>query len=119
MGGRLLGRGPYDALKSTGIDKVRTDSLLQMIRVYDHRMPRSAEFIRSASERVSSAAPLHQSLLASQLEAGPDATIQLTQVLANDRSRLDSVTPEMIGIRRAAIQEAQSRWGRWWRILSG
>jgi hypothetical protein len=103
-------RGPYDALKSTGIDKVSNDRLRsELIRVYDHRLPRAADFMERLTERFSSAAPLHRTLVTPVLETGPDGEPRLVGRLTANGDVLAATVPELVDSRTSAARQARSR----------
>jgi hypothetical protein len=103
-------RGPYDALKSTGIDKVSNDRLRSaLIRVYDHRLPRAADFVEMLTERFSSAAPLHRTLVTPMLETGSDGEPRLVGRLTANGDLLAATVPELVDSRTSAARQARSR----------
>jgi hypothetical protein len=104
------GNCQLDALKSTGIDKVSNDRLRSaLIRVYDHRLPRAADFVERLTERFSSAAPLHRTLVTPMLETGPDGEPRLVGRLTANGDVLAATVPELVDSRTSAVREARSR----------
>lgn len=76
-----VNRGPYDALKATGLDKVSNDRVrAALIETYDYRLPRTADFVAMSSAQFVGVDPLQDALFRPALENGPDRLPRITSI---------------------------------------
>jgi hypothetical protein len=103
-------RGPYDALKTTGLDRISNDSLrVALISVYDYWLPRTTDFVGRATAQFDRVKPLHDALFRPTLENGPDDVPRITSVFSADAHLLDANLPVLVAERLSATHEARRR----------
>lgn len=103
-------RGPYDALKSTGIDKVSDDAVRSaLVGMYDYRLPRVHSFLDLLTGRFHSLDDLSEALYTPVVETGEDGTLHIARQLKANRELLLATVPALVERRTSAVREARRR----------